>query len=169
MGGDRVSDQAAFEAFVAARSGALARTAYLLTGDPHLAEDLVQSALLKAAEHWGRIHTSPEAYVRRTMYHHQVSWWRRRGSVREQPLAAYDAAAPVPDADVRLSVRDALARLTTRQRTVLVLRFFEDLTEQQVADELGISRGSVKSTTRRAFERLRRVAPHLAELAEDPA
>ena len=163
------NDQAGFEAFVAARTAALARTAYLLTGDAHAAEDLVQSALLKAAEHWHRIHTSPEAYVRRTMYHHQVSWWRRRGSVREHPVEGYDAAAPYPDADVRLSVRDALALLTTRQRTVLVLRFFEDLTEQQVADELGISRGSVKSTARQALERLRRVAPHLAELVEDPA
>ena len=164
-----MSDQAAFEAFVAARTAALTRTAYLLTGDPHLAEDLVQSSLLKAAEHWGRIHTSPEAYVRRTMYHHQVSWWRRRGSVREHSLEAYDAAAATADPDVRLSVRDALAQLTTRQRTVLVLRFFEDLTEHQVADVLGISRGSVKSTTRQALDRLRRVAPHLADLVEDPA
>ena len=65
--------------------------------------------------------------------------------------------------------REALALLTTRQRTVLVLRFFEDLTEHQVADVLGISRGSVKSTTRQAFDRLRRVAPDLAELVEDPA
>lgn len=162
-------DRTGFETFVAARTPALARTAYLLTGDPHLAEDLVQSALLKAAEHWGRIHTSPEAYVRRTMYHHQVSWWRRRGSVREQPLAAYDAADRSLDHDVALSVRGALATLTVKQRTVLVLRFFEDLTEQQVAEELGVTRGTVKSTTRQALDRLRRSAPHLAELVEDPS
>lgn len=122
------NDQAGFEAFVAARTAALARTAYLLTGDAHLAEDLVQSALLKAAEHWGRIHTSPEAYVRRTMYHHQVSWWRRRRGVREHAIEGYDAEHRAPDPDVALSVREALALLTTRQRTVLVLRFFEDLT-----------------------------------------
>jgi len=163
------NDRVGFEAFVAARTAALARTAYLLTGDAHLAEDLVQSALLKAAEHWQRIHTSPEAYVRRTMYHQQVSWWRRRRGVREHTIEGYDAADRVPDLDVALSVRDALALLTTRQRQVLVLRFFEDLTEHQVADVLGISRGSVKSTTRQAFDRLRRVAPHLAELVEDPA
>ena len=163
------NDRAGFEAFVAARTSALGRTAYLLTGDAHLAEDLVQSALLKAAEHWGRIHTSPEAYVRRTMYHQQVSWWRRRRGVREHSIEGYDAEHRSSDPDLALSVRDALALLTTRQRQVLVLRFFEDLTEQQVADELGISRGSVKSTTRQAIERLRRLAPHLAELVEDPA
>lgn len=163
------NDRAGFEAFVSARTPALTRTAYLLTGDAHLAEDLVQSALLKAAEHWGRIHTSAEAYVRRTMYHHQVSWWRRRGDVHEHSIEGYDAEHRAPDPDVALSVREALALLTTRQRTVLVLRFFEDLTEHQVADVLGISRGSVKSTTRQAFDRLRRVAPHLAELVEDPA
>ena len=101
--------EAEFEAFVAARTPALARTAYLLTGDPHLAEDLVQSALLRAAERWERIHTSPEAYVRRTMYHQQVSSWRRRRGVREHALDGYDAADRSFDPDVRLSVRDALA------------------------------------------------------------
>lgn len=161
--------EAEFEAFVAARTPALTRTAYLLTGDPHLAEDLVQSALLRAAEHWGRIHTSPEAYVRRTMYHQQVSRWRRLRGVREHSLEGYDAPAGAPDDDVRLSVRDALATLTPKQRTVLVLRFFEDLTEQQAADELGVTRGTVKSTTRQALDRLRRTAPHLAELVEDPS
>ena len=62
-------DEAGFDAFVAGRSAALSRTAYLLTGDHHLAQDLVQASLLQAAKHWGRIHTSPEAYVRRAMYH----------------------------------------------------------------------------------------------------
>lgn len=161
--------EAEFEAFVSARTPALARTAYLLTGDPHLAEDLVQAALLKAAEHWDRIHTSAEAYVRRSMYHHQVSRWRRLRGVREHDLAGYDAAARSPDSDVVLSVRDALATLTTKQRTVLVLRFFEDLTEQQTAEVLSITRGTVKSTTRQALDRLRRTAPHLAELVEDPS
>ncbi len=161
--------EAEFEAFVAARTPPLARTAYLLTGDPHLAEDLVQSALLRAAEQWERIHTSPEAFVRRTMYHHQVSSWRRRRGVREHALEGYDAADRSLDPDMRLSVRDALATLTPKQRTVLVLRFFEDLTEQQTGDVLGVSRGTVKSTTRQALDRLRRTAPHLAELVEEPS
>lgn len=167
----REEQHAAFEAFVLARTPALTRTAYLLTGDVHLAEDLVQSALLKAAEHWHRIETSPEAYVRRTLYTQQVSVWRRRRDVREQALGAYDAAAATyaGDPDLRLSLVEALRRLTTRQRTVLVLRFFEDLTEPQVADVLGVSRGTVKSTVHRALARLRVLAPDLADLVEDPA
>ena len=73
-----MTDRSAFDGFVHARGPALARTAYLLTGDHHLAEDLVQAALVQAAKHWERIETSPEAYVRRTMYHQNISWWRRR-------------------------------------------------------------------------------------------
>lgn len=168
----REEQHAAFEAFVLARTPALTRTAYLLTGDVHLAEDLVQSALLKAAEHWHRIETSPEAYVRRTLYTQQASVWRRRRGVREHALGSYDAAAApggCPDPDLRLSLVAALRRLTTRQRTVLVLRFFEDLTEPQVADVLGISRGTVKSTVRHALARMRVLAPDLADLVEDPA
>lgn len=168
----REEQHAAFEAFVRARTPALTRTAYLLTGDAHLAEDLVQGALVKAAEHWHRIETSPEAYVRRTLYTQQVSVWRRRRGVREHALGAYDAPAAssgAHDPDLRLSLVEALRRLTTRQRTVLVLRFFEDLTEPQVADVLGVSRGTVKSTTHHALARLRVLAPDLADLVEDPA
>lgn len=167
-----VEQHAAFESFVRARTPALTRTAYLLTGDAHLAEDLVQTALLKAAEHWHRIETSPEAYVRRTLYTQQVSVWRRRSGVREQSLGSYDAVAATGrthDPDLRLSLVEALRRLTERQRTVLVLRFFEDLTEPQVADVLGISRGTVKSTIHHALARLRVLAPDLADLVEDPA
>ena len=89
--------------------------------------------------------------------------------MREHTIEGYDAAARVSDPDVRLSVRDALATLTAKQRAVLVLRFFEDLTEQQTADELGVTRGTVKSSTRQALDRLRRTAPHLAELVEEPS
>ena len=156
-------DEAGFDAFVRARASALSRTAYLLTGDHHLAQDLVQAALLQAARHWGRIHTSPEAYVRRAMYHQNISWWRRR-RFTESTLAAHDGAAPTTDSDLRLSLDQALARLTRKQRTVLVLRFYEDLTETQTAAALGISPGTVKSTTRQALARLRALAPELAEL-----
>lgn len=156
-------DEAGFTAFVAARSAALARTAYLLTGDHHLAEDLLQTALLQAARHWERIHTAPEAYVRRTLYTQNVSRWRRL-KLRETSLSSYDAAAPASSPELRLTLEDALGRLTAKQRTVLVLRYFEDLTEVQAAHALGVSAGTVKSTTRQALARLRVLAPELSEL-----
>ncbi len=156
-------DEAGFAAFVAGRGGALSRTAYLLTGDHHLAQDLVQAALLQAARHWGRIHTSPEAYVRRAMYHQNISWWRRR-KLAETPLLSHDGAVTSADTDLRLTLDQALTRLTPKQRTVLVLRFYEDLTEVETAKALGISAGTVKSTSRQALARLRALAPELAEL-----
>ena len=156
-------DETGFDAFVQARGAALARTAYLLTGDHHLAQDLVQAALIQAVKHWGRIHTSPEAYVRRAMYHQNISWWRRRRIV-ETPLLAHDRAATAADPDLRLTLDQALGRLTAKQRTMLVLRFYEDLTEVETARALGVSVGTVKSTTRQALGRLRALAPELAEL-----
>jgi RNA polymerase sigma-70 factor (sigma-E family) len=160
-------DEDVFRAFVIARTPALSRTAYLLTGDAHLAEDLVQTALFKAAKSWHRIQGDPEPYVRRILYTQNVSWWRSRRHLREHRLGAYDAPAPHQDADLRLSLEQALARLTTRQRTVLVLRYFEDLTEAQTASELGIGTGTVKSTSRQALARLRALAPDLAEHVGD--
>jgi len=162
--GDGTDAEQRFREFVHARTPALSRTAYLLTGDAHLAEDLVQTALFKAARAWHRIEGDPEPYVRRILYNQNVSWWRSR-RLKEQGLGSYDApAAAGPDRDLRLSLEQALARLTARQRTVLVLRYFEDLTEAQTATALGITAGTVKSTTRQAFGRLRTLAPELAEL-----
>ncbi len=157
-----------FHAFVVARTPALSRTAYLLTGDAHLAEDLVQAALFKAARSWHRIQGSPEAYVRRILYTQNVSWWRAR-RVKETALGAYDAPAASTDTDLRLTLEEALARLTVRQRTVLVLRYFEDLTEVQTAAALGIGAGTVKSITRQALARLRMLAPELSELIGEPS
>ena len=148
-----------FRAFVVARGPALLRSAYLLTGDQHLAEDLVQVALEKAAAHWGSIAVAAaEAYVRRIMYRDQVSTWRRR-RVPESPVAI----VPEPrrswsDVDLvenRLLLREALLTLGRRQRTVLVLRFYEDLTEREVAELLGVSIGTVKSQTAKALNHLR--------------
>lgn len=160
-----VSPEDAFEEFVHARSGALARTAYLLTGDHQLAEDLVQHALVQTARKWERITTSPEAYARKAMYHQNISWWRRR-KITETTLGSYDVAQPAADPDLRLSLEAALAQLTPKQRTCLVLRFFDDLTEVQTSDVLGVSQSTVKSTTRQALDRLRTLAPHLADLVE---
>jgi RNA polymerase sigma-70 factor (sigma-E family) len=149
-----------FRGFVAARGTALVRTAYLLTGDQQLAEDLVQTALEKTVRHWSSIRAAAatEIYVRRVMYREQVSLWRR-GQVKELPSDTVPeprrAGSEGDDVENRLVMRDALMRLGRRQRTVLVLRFFEDQTEQQVADALGISVGTVKSTSHKALARLR--------------
>ena len=154
-----------FEEFVRGRRRALLRTAYLLTGDAHLAEDLVQTALFLTARSWHRIDGDPEPYVRRILYTQSVSRWRRR-AVAERPLdgAHTEPAAPSSDPDLRLTLEQALSRLTTKQRTILVLRYFEDLTEVETARVLGIGVGTVKSNTRQALSRLRTVAPELVDL-----
>ena len=153
-----------YREFVTARYAALRRTAYVLTGDHHDAEDLVQTALMKAAGVWGRIHQRPEPYVRRIMYHENVSRWRRRRVV-EEPLGGHDEATRdgAERGLDRMVLADALARLTPKQRTVLVLRYYEDLTEQQVAAVMGVRVGTVKSQTRHALMRLRQLAPELAD------
>ncbi|MFE5406138.1 SigE family RNA polymerase sigma factor [Streptomyces sp. NPDC056580] len=157
-----------FREFVAGRSTALLRTAVLLTGgDRHAAEDLLQTALVKAAGRWSRI-DEPEAYVRRVLYRQQISrWrsaWRRREVVVAEPPEAGAAADGPGAAELRLVLRTALSRLTPRQRTVLVLRYFEDLPEADVARLLGCSVGTVRSTTHRSLARLRALAPELASL-----
>lgn len=161
-----------FREFVENRSTALLKTAVLLNGgDRHAAEDLLQNALIKAAGRWHRI-AEPEAYVRQILYRQQVNRWRLKWPRRElsvpEPLenpAAHHGADDGPGAaDLRIVMRAALARLTARQRTVLVLRYFEDLPEADVARLLGCSVGTVRSTTHRSLARLRRLAPELAAL-----
>jgi len=166
---DAVQDEV-FRGFVAARGHALIRTAYLLTGDQQLAEDLVQTALERAAGHWAAIRDvgAAEAYVRRTMYREHISLWRRRRltelptEVVPEPRRAPADTDPANGSTDRIVLRDALMRLGRRQRTVLVLRFFEDMTEQQVADQLGISVGTVKSQAHKALHTLREACGDLA-------
>jgi RNA polymerase sigma-70 factor (sigma-E family) len=151
-----------FTEFVAARSPALFRLAYVLTADQHAAEDLLQSALTRAAAHWGRIHSAPEGYVRRIMYRQQVSWWRRGSRRRETAMAQLPelpAADQVALAEDRLTLRDALLALPPGKRAVLVLRYLEDLPERQVADMLGCSVGTVRSQTHKAITQLRSILP----------
>jgi RNA polymerase sigma-70 factor (sigma-E family) len=148
-----------FGDFVAARTDRLVRVAYLLTGDQHAAEDLLQSALAKTYARWRHLRNEdPEGYVRAVMYREQVSRWRRAAGQREV------AVDPPPDAvsadqsrhvDLRLAMRDELLRLPPAQRAVLVLRFYEDLSETQAAEVLGCSVGTVRSRTHRAVRRLR--------------
>ncbi|GIF47684.1 RNA polymerase sigma-70 factor (sigma-E family) [Asanoa ferruginea] len=159
-----------FHEFVVSRSPALSRRAYLLTGDHQLAEDLLQSALAKTYRHWRRIRDGdPEAYVRRVMYHQQISWWRRRRPAeRLEPEPTDRHAVDHSDATtLRLAVAAALRQLTPRQRAVVVLRFFEDLTEAQVADVLGCSLGTVKRHGHDAIRRLRVIAPDLVDRAPE--
>jgi RNA polymerase sigma-70 factor (sigma-E family) len=155
-----------FRDFVRGRSPALSRTAYLLTGDHHLAQDLLQTALATTYQHWNRVrHGNPEAYVRRALHNTYISWWRRH-----RPTAALDGTdAPVGDGSEatvrRLAVLDALRTLTPRQRAVVVLRYFEDLTEAQAAEVLRISVGTVKRLHFDALARLRTLAPELTDEA----
>ncbi|MCF3124759.1 SigE family RNA polymerase sigma factor [Streptomyces silaceus] len=161
-------EQESFRDFVETRSSALLKTAVLLSGgDRHAAEDLLQNALVKAAGRWQRI-DEPEAYVRRILYRQQVSRWRLKWPRRElavaEPPESPAAADGASAAELRIVMRGALARLTARQRTVLVLRYFEDLPEGEVAALLGCSVGTVRSTTHRSLARLRDLAPELAQL-----
>lgn len=143
-----------FDAFVAARSPALLRTAYLLTRDHALAEDLVQTALAKAWFHWSRIRADdPEPYVRRILVTTYSSWWRRRWT-GEIPTEELPESA-TPAGEDRLDLWDAIGRLPRRQRAVVVLRFYEDLTEAETARLMGSSVGTVKSQTAKALAKLR--------------
>lgn len=157
-----------FDAFVSSRGPALLRTAYLLTGDRHLAEDLMQTALAKTYRHWPRVRTgSPEAYVRQAMVRENISWWRRRRGVEVVVADVPERAGARPDVDRRLALDAALRQLSPHQRAVIVLRYYADLTERQAADALGCSVGTVKSQAHRALARLRDAAPELAELLGD--
>lgn len=161
-----------FDAFVKVRTPALLRSAYLLTGDQHLAEDLVQTSLAKAYRRWRRLRDPAhlEAYTRKVMYHSQISVWRRRRVPEWMTAEPPEPRAPARDAmdgvDLRLSMRAALLKLPPRQRAVLVLRFFEDRTEAEAAVLLGVTIGTVKSQASKALARLRVVAPELGTSTE---
>lgn len=146
-----------FEEYVAARGRALWRSAWLLTGDRHRAEDLVQTALMKCWRRWDRIADAQavDAYVRRTMATTYTDWWRRRWTGEVPTGELPEQTAGTPDPGLRQDVVDALARLPRGQRVVVVLRYFDDLTEAQTAEALGISVGTVKSQASRALRTLR--------------
>lgn len=156
---DLTADDAGFSAFVAASSRRLLHAGDLLTGDRARGEDLVQHALAKAYVRWPSVCSgNPEAYVRRAMLNAYLDWWRRLrwrelppGSAGDGP-AVEDHAADVARRD---AVQKALALLTRRERAVIVLRYWFDLSEAQIAAELRIAPGTVKSTASRALRRLR--------------
>ncbi|MEU8391725.1 SigE family RNA polymerase sigma factor [Micromonospora sp. NPDC048842] len=153
-------DVEGYRDYVGARLESLRRTAYLLCGDWHTADDLVSTALVKLLRHWPRVSAmdSPDAYVRRTLLRVWLDErrrpWRREAAwaeVPEQPAAAggTDGAAD------RLTILALLAELPPRRRAVLVLRYFCDLSVEETARELGCTAGTVKSQSARAIEALR--------------
>jgi RNA polymerase sigma-70 factor (sigma-E family) len=159
-------DETAFRVFVDTRSRSLLHTARLLTGgDPHASEDLLQEALARLVPRWNRL-DNPEAYARVTMHRLQISRWRRRGVITEDPsgelpdTSARDHSGAVQD---RIVLTAALAQLTPRQRSVLVCRHIEDLDERETAARLGIRIGSVRSINGRALARILQLCPELAD------
>ena len=148
-----------FDDYVSARGADLLRTAWLLTGDHQRAEDLVQTALGKVWPHWSRITRdgsgSYDAYVRRVMMTTYIAWWRRRWNAEYPTASLPEHPATDRDLDQRRDLLTALAALPTGQRAVIVLRYFEDLTEVQTAELLGCTVGTVKSQGARALATLR--------------
>ena len=149
----------AFREYVASRGAALLRMALLLTHNLADAEDLVQVALAKTYQAWDRIEDrgAVDGYVRRAMVNTHISWWRRR-RVEEYPTddiperAVTDHAG---DSELQDALRRAIERLPRRMRAAVVLRYYEDMTEAEIADVLGVSQGTVKSTVSRAVAKLR--------------
>jgi RNA polymerase sigma-70 factor (sigma-E family) len=162
------SSEERFDAFVAARGSALWRSAWLLTGDRHLAEDLVQTALAKSWPKWKGIDDEGrfEAYVRRTLFTTYVAWWRRNWNGERPTDRPPERPSPTYDAELGRDLMTALAALPRMQRAVVVCRWFEDLPEAETADRLGISVGTVKSHGSRALKALRS-SPHLKEQIDD--
>jgi RNA polymerase sigma-70 factor (sigma-E family) len=152
-----------FEEFVAARGPRLLRVAWLLTGDAHLAEDLLQTVLARTWPKWNRIAAeNPEAYVRKALVHTHASWWRRkwRGEVPHGELPERAAPQnPYADVDLEQSLAEAVRALPVRQRAVIVLRYFEDLSVGETAEVLGCTEGTVKSQASKALRALRTRLP----------
>jgi RNA polymerase sigma-70 factor (sigma-E family) len=155
-----------FEQWANARSPALLRAAYVLTGHQQAAEDLVQETLERVAISWRRISDHPDAYARQVMYRMEARRWRRRRGRDVVTNAVPDGGGRdlTGDVETRMVVERALRELTGAQRTVIVLRYFEDLSEADTAAVLACTVGTVKSQTYKALRNLRQKAPELADL-----
>ncbi|MBU2664386.1 SigE family RNA polymerase sigma factor [Actinoplanes bogorensis] len=149
-----------FDDFVRSRSTGLLRVAFLLTGDRHAAEDLLQEVLEQMYVRWRRIEGAPEAYARKALVNRATNRWRWRSRRPETPLGSEHerpARDHGDDVAVRAAVLDALRDLPPRQRAVVVLRYLDDLPVYEVAAALGCTEGTVKSNASRGLDRLRRV------------
>jgi RNA polymerase sigma-70 factor (sigma-E family) len=159
------SDEDRFADFVRVHSASLFRTAYLMTGDYQRAEDVLQAALVRLYQRWVKVEAMewPVGYARKVVVSQAVSWWRKRSS-HESLLQVWDEPAwdgRVDDVAEHERVWRAVLSLPRRQRAVMVLRYYEDLTEAQIAETLGIAPGTVKSQAHAATRRL-------AELLAEP-
>jgi RNA polymerase sigma-70 factor (sigma-E family) len=150
-----------FRDYVAARGSALLRTAVVLAGDRVEAEDLLQAALAKTYLAWDRINdrAAVDGYVRRAMVNTQISWWRRRKleiyPTDELPDLPVDDGDHAGRSELHDALGRALERLPLRQRLAVKMRYYEDMSETEIAKELGVSVGTVKSTVSRAVAKLR--------------
>jgi RNA polymerase sigma-70 factor (sigma-E family) len=164
------SDEEAFRAFAFSRRSGLRRTAYLLCGDWHQADDLVQTTLVKLYVAWGRVRSGhePDAYTRRILTRCFLDE-RRRPWRREAPVERLDECPAVSTpSDDMLDLRAALERLPRRQRATIVLRYWSDATVSETADALGCSEGTVKSQSARAIDTLRGVLGEAVVVTEEP-
>ena len=156
MFGRRSVREAEFTAFAASASAALTRTAYLLTGNQDLADELVQESLTRTYAAWERVRVEDaSAYARRILVNLNIDRHRRRGAAHVEWFDVPDPVDPERRVDDRDEVARLLAGLTPRQRRIVVLRYFDDCTEAQVAEDLGITVGAVKSACSRALAGLR--------------
>jgi RNA polymerase sigma-70 factor (sigma-E family) len=152
-----------FEEFVALRLDALLRYATVLTCDPHLAEDVVQEVLLRAQQRWPRIGEmdAPAAYVKRMVTNEYLSWRRRRAAREVAASKAMLVGPVVPDRTAEYDERDAMlsriAQLPRKQRSAIVLRYYENCTDAEIAAVLGCGEGTVRSHLSRAVATLRAV------------
>ncbi|MCF6476508.1 SigE family RNA polymerase sigma factor [Nonomuraea sp. MG754425] len=151
-----------FEDFVRARGGALHRYGFVLTGNADDAADLVQEALIRLGDTWQRVRNKddPEGYVRTIMVRQHISWWRRR---RREHLVDAVPEGSYRDRQADPDLWDDLGTLPRKQRAVLVLRYYEDMSDREIAATLGISPGTVRSQASRALAKLR--ARHVEQAA----
>jgi RNA polymerase sigma-70 factor (sigma-E family) len=168
-----VGNQVAFGEYVRSRSQALLRAAQAITGNRADAEDLLQATLVKAYQSWDRIDdpAALDAYMRRVMVNTHISGWRRR-RVDEYPTDELPDSPTGEDAtgdsDLHDVVQRAIDRLPRQMRAAVMLRYYDDMTEPEVAAALGISVGTVKSTVARAVAKLRKDAELGADAQPGP-
>jgi RNA polymerase sigma-70 factor (sigma-E family) len=161
-----LDDEEAFTLWASARRRSLLRAAFVLTGDAGQAEDLVQEAMTKVAMRWGRLRGgNPEAYARTVMHRDHISNWRRSRRLPDLERSIV-LSSTGDDVEQMVVLRQALSRLTPKQRAVPVLRFYHDLSEAETAVALGVRPGTVKSQTSAALRRLRNDAPEIRALLD---